>query len=72
MSVTNPADEYEALVHVLVRVSRRFPSVPEDRLVELIAGEVSRFGRVRLRNYVPVLVEANVVRTLRGTTRSGG
>lgn len=65
MSVTNPADEYEALVHVLARVSRRFPSVPEDTLVELIAREVSRFGRVRLRDYVPVLLEANVVKTLR-------
>ncbi|MFJ4037166.1 three-helix bundle dimerization domain-containing protein [Microbacterium sp. NPDC090007] len=69
MSVTDPADEYEALFHVLVRVSHRFPSVPEETLVELIAGEVSRFGQVRLRAYVPVLVEGNVVRTLRATPR---
>lgn len=67
MSITDPAYEYEALLHVLVRVSYRFPSVAEDTLVELIAGEVSRFGQVRLRVYVPVLVEGNIVRTLRAS-----
>lgn len=69
MSATDPVDEFEALFHVLVRVSHRFPTVAEDTLVELIAGEVSRFGQVRLRDYVPVLVERNVVRTLQATGR---
>ena len=69
VSATNPADEYEALLHVFARVSRLFPSLTEGELLELIAGEVSRFGRARLREYVPVLVEGRVIRTLRGAAR---
>lgn len=67
MSVTDPADEYEALLHVLMRVSYQFPSVAEDTLVDLIAGKVSRFGQVQLRDFVPVLVEGNIVRMLRAS-----
>ena len=65
MSVTNPSDEYEALVHVVDRVAQRFPVVGEDAVRELVADELVRFDEARLRAYVPVLVEGNVVRRLR-------
>jgi hypothetical protein len=67
VSVTNPADEYEALVYVVDRMARRFPAIDEDALFDLVADEWTRFDRARFREYVPVLVEGNVLRRLRGT-----
>lgn len=69
--MTNPASEYEALVHVVERLSRRFPAVPEDAVVELVADELTRFDRASLRAYVPVLVEGSVLRTLRSAVGTG-
>ena len=65
MSATNPRDEYEALTHVVERLARRFPTVPEDTVIELVADEVSNLGVARLRDYIPVLVEGGVLRRLR-------
>jgi hypothetical protein len=65
VSVTNPADEYEALVHVVERVAFRFPWADETELYEIVAEELARFGPVRVREYIPVLVEGRVVRRLR-------
>ena len=65
MSVTNPADEYEALVYVADRLSRRFPLIAEDALFDLVAEEWTRYDEARFRQYVPVLVEGNVLRRLR-------
>ena len=65
VSVTNPTDEYEALLHVVERVSGRFPLMAEHTLVDLVAEEVSQFDHVRFRAFIPVLVEGNVLRTLR-------
>ncbi|MDF2917246.1 MAG: hypothetical protein K0S70_1463 [Microbacterium sp.] len=62
---TNPRDEYEALSYVIDRVARRFPTVPEDTVIDLVAEEVSSLGGVRLRTYIPVLVEGGVLRRLR-------
>lgn len=67
MSATNPRDEYEALTHVIERLARRFPSVPEETVIDLVADEVSSIGVARLRTYIPVLVEGGVLRRLRGT-----
>lgn len=65
MSCTNPESEYEALVHLADRMQRRFPAVHERELFALIAEELESFDGVRLRHYVPVLVEHNVLRRLR-------
>jgi hypothetical protein len=65
MSCTNPESEYEALVHLADRMQLRFPAVDERALFALIAEELESFDGVRLRRYVPVLVEHNVLRRLR-------
>ena len=70
MSATDPADEYEALVHVVERVALKFPSIPEDELLDLVADELTRFDRARVRAYIPVLVEGNVLRRLRASGAS--
>jgi hypothetical protein len=68
MSVTNPASEYEALVHVAERVGFRFPWIDDAELLALVAEELARFDAVRLRTYIPMLVEGRVVRRLRAET----
>lgn len=65
MSCTNPESEYEALVHLADRLQLRFPAVDEDTVFALIAEELESFDGARLRAYVPVLVEHNVLRRLR-------
>lgn len=65
MSATNPQSEYEALVHLAQRIALRFPSVDEDRILETIVDEFETFDRSRLRTYVPLLVEHNVIERLR-------
>jgi hypothetical protein len=65
MSCTNPESEYEALVHLADRMQLRFPDVDEDTVFALIAEELESFDGARLRAYVPVLVEHNVLRRLR-------
>lgn len=66
MSSTNPETEFEALVHLADRLQRRFDGLDERELFALIAEELESFDGVRLRHYVPVLVEHNVLRRLRG------
>lgn len=65
MSCTNPETEFEALVHLADRLQRRFDDVDERELFALIAEELESFDGARLRDYVPVLVESNVLRRLR-------
>ncbi|MET0672515.1 MAG: hypothetical protein ABWY37_03395 [Microbacterium pygmaeum] len=65
MSCTNPASEFEALVYLVERLVRRFPECSEDELFVLIADELESFDNVRVRDYVPLLVEHNVLRRLR-------
>ncbi|MEZ3162237.1 three-helix bundle dimerization domain-containing protein [Microbacterium sp. BWT-B31] len=71
MSATNPANEYEELVHIVERIARRFPEVAEAALFELVADVLTRYDGVRLRAYVPVLVEGEVLRVLRSRARDG-
>jgi hypothetical protein len=69
MSSTNPDTEFEALVHLAERLQLRFPDITEDDLFGLIADELESFDGARLRAYVPVLVENNVLRRLRAGDR---
>lgn len=65
MSHTNPENEFEALVYSAERLGHRFPFLAEEEAFALIAEELEAFDAVRLRTYVPVLVERNVMRRLR-------
>ena len=65
MSCTNPANEFEALVHLAQRLRSRFPEMGEDAVFALIADELESFDGARLRDYVPVLIEHNLLRRLR-------
>lgn len=60
MSCTNPANEFEALIYLSERLQQRFPEWDDEALFALIAEELEAFDGVRLREYVPVLVEHNV------------
>jgi hypothetical protein len=66
MSRMKPANEYEALVHVVGRLAQRFPDADEDAIMVMAAEELQAFSDARLRDFVPVLVERNVLRRLRG------
>lgn len=65
MSVTDPRSEMEALLHVVARLSQRFPTVGEDEVRELVAEELVEFDGAWVRAYVPVLVEGRVLHRLR-------
>ncbi|WP_404434600.1 DUF3562 domain-containing protein [Microbacterium lacus] len=65
MTCTHPENEFEALVYLAERLRQRFPEVTEDAVFALIADELESFDGARLRDYVPVLVEHNVLRRLR-------
>lgn len=60
MSCTNPANEFEALVHLAERLQRQFPQWEDDALFTVIAEELEVFDGARIRDYIPVLVEHNV------------
>lgn len=69
MSCTHPESEFESLVYLAERLRLRFPESSDDAVFALIAEELESFDGVRLRHYVPVLVERNVVRRLHETYR---
>lgn len=65
MSCTNPDNEFEALVHIAARLRLRYPDVDEDAMFTLLAEELESFDDARLRDFVPTLIEHNVLRRLR-------
>lgn len=70
MSPTQPRSEFEALVYLADRMLRRFPELDEEAMFALIAEELETFSGARLRDYVPVLVEHNVLAKLRRLHRA--
>ncbi|MEV8267328.1 three-helix bundle dimerization domain-containing protein [Microbacterium sp. NPDC076911] len=67
MSCTNPASEYEALLYLAQRLELRFPYLDETEILAMIAEELEPFSNVKMRYYVPLLVERNLVERLRRT-----
>ncbi|WP_345800443.1 hypothetical protein AAIB33_13310 [Microbacterium sp. AZCO] len=67
MSVTNPSDEWEALLHIVARICARFPGADEDAVRELVAEELVEFDGVWMRDYIPTLIEGRVRRRLRAS-----
>jgi hypothetical protein len=66
---TDPANEYEALVYVARRLSERY-GIDQDDVIVLIAEELESFGGVRLRAYIPTLIEHRVRERLLAGLRS--
>ncbi|MEJ1154777.1 three-helix bundle dimerization domain-containing protein [Microbacterium marmarense] len=67
MSCINPASEYEALLYLAQRLELRFPYLDEAEILALIAEELEPFSSVKMRYYVPLLVEHNLLQRLRRT-----
>lgn len=70
MTWTKPDNEYEALVYVCRRLEEHFPDVPEETIHSLVVDELERYGSARLRQYIPMLVERELLRTLRSADSS--
>jgi hypothetical protein len=68
MSRMKPENEYEELVYTVSRLALRYPDVGEEAIMQMAAEELESFGDARVRAFVAVLVERNVVRRLRGGT----
>ncbi len=60
MSSTDPESEWEALMHVVQRLSERFPAVDEDEIRALAAEEFQTYDDAHVRDFIPVLVERSV------------
>lgn len=67
MTWKTPENEFEALLYLQERLQRRFPEWDENALRGLIAEALETFDDARFRDYVPVLVEHRVLRTLRSS-----
>ncbi|MET0297150.1 MAG: hypothetical protein ABW024_07085 [Microbacterium sp.] len=65
MTWTKPDNEYEALVYVCRRLEQHFPAVPEETIHALVVDELERYGSARLRQYIPMLVERELLASLR-------
>lgn len=50
---------------VVTRVSARFPQLPVERVRELVLAELGHFQAATVRDFVPVLVETQVMDKLR-------
>ena len=58
-------DEIHALEHLLVRMRARFPAVPVDRLRRMITELHHQYDGRPIRDFIPVLVEREVLEQLR-------
>ncbi len=59
------SDENRAITQVADRLHQRFPEVPQNGLAEMIAAAHDQYVGRPIRDYVPVLVEREVVDHLR-------
>lgn len=64
----NANDELRAIEGVAQRLVERFPHVPAQTVIDVVVDAYERFADARIRDFVPVLVEHDVVHRLtRGT-----
>ncbi|MFC0625128.1 three-helix bundle dimerization domain-containing protein [Kribbella deserti] len=59
------SDEDRAITEVVDRLTKQFPEVPADRVVEVVADSRSEFEPQPIRDFVPLFVE----RTAKGRLR---
>lgn len=65
MSEGEPDSDYEALMHVVHRLSERFPKLSEQEIRDATVDEFEKYEGARVRDFVPVLVERKVAERLR-------
>ena len=59
-----PTDEEVALGHAVDRLAERFPTVPRDRIVDLVHQRHVDYTGAPVRDFIPVLIEHDVKREL--------
>jgi len=61
----SPEHEGRALAEVVERLVDRFPDLPEDR-IRVVASSHQEFEGMRIRDFVPILVERHARAQLKG------
>jgi hypothetical protein len=59
-----PTDEEVAIDHAVDRLAERFPTVPRDRIADLVHQRHIDYTGAPVRDFIPVLVEHDVKREL--------
>jgi hypothetical protein len=57
-------DEEVAIGHAVDRLAERFPTVPRDRIVDLVHERHVDYTGAPVRDFIPVLIEHDVRREL--------
>ncbi|QNE35464.1 three-helix bundle dimerization domain-containing protein [Leifsonia shinshuensis] len=57
-------DEEVAIGHAVDRLAERFPTVPRDRIVDLVHQRHVDYTGAPVRDFIPVLIEHDVKREL--------
>ena len=58
------ADEEVAIGHAVDRLAERFPTVPRDRIIDLVHRRHLEYTGAPVRDFIPVLIEHDVKREL--------
>ena len=58
------SDEEVAIGHAVDRLAERFPTVPRDRIVDLVHQRHVDYTGAPVRDFIPVLIEHDVKREL--------
>ena len=67
----NRDDEDIAVEHAAERLAERYPSVPRERIDELVEKHHENFEGAPVRDFVPVLIEHDVKQELNAEGRAG-
>ena len=59
-----PTDEEVAIDHAVDRLAERFPTVPRDRIADLVHQRHVDYTGAPVRDFIPVLIEHDVKREL--------
>lgn len=57
--------DHDPIDTVLKRLSERFPTVPAERIAEVVDEELHKFDNARVTDFIPVLVEHEALVVLR-------
>lgn len=63
-----PLTESEIVALVAARLKERLPHVSPQRVEEVVVAAVGRYRDSRVRDFLPVLVEREALRTLRAAS----
>jgi len=65
MGFMDAKDEQRAIDDLRAELTRAFPSIPAQRVNATIDAELNRYHRVKVRDFVPLLVQRQVAKELR-------